>query len=61
MGAAVSQLLWSRLQGNALKHGPATRAGVMITGGGYQGKTETVCEVAAAFEDQWLEPKLLVV
>jgi hypothetical protein len=55
MGVAVSRLLWSRLQGNALKHGPATRAGVMVTGGGYQGKTETVCEVAAAFEDQWLE------
>jgi hypothetical protein len=54
MGAAVSRLLWSRLQGNALKHSPATRAGVII-GGGYQGKTETVCEVAAAFEDQWLE------
>jgi hypothetical protein len=55
MGAAVSALLWSRLQGNALKHGPATRAGVMVTGAGYQGKTETVCDVAAAFEDQWLE------
>ena len=27
----------------------------MITGGGYQGKTETACEVAAAFEDQWLD------
>jgi hypothetical protein len=26
----------------------------MISGGGYQGKTETACEVAAAFEDQWL-------
>jgi hypothetical protein len=28
---------------------------VMITGGGYQGKTETACEVAADFEDAWLE------
>jgi chloramphenicol 3-O-phosphotransferase len=27
----------------------------MINGGGYQGKTETACEVAAAFEDQWLD------
>jgi hypothetical protein len=27
----------------------------MITGGGYQGKTETACEVAADFEDAWLE------
>jgi hypothetical protein len=55
MGAAVSQAMWSRLQSNALKHHPTTRAGLMITGGGYQGKTETACEVAAAFEDQWLD------
>jgi hypothetical protein len=27
----------------------------MITGGGYQGKTETACEIAAAFEDAWLD------
>ncbi len=27
----------------------------MISGGGYQGKTETTCEVAASFEDQWLD------
>lgn len=27
----------------------------MITSGGYQGKTETACEVAAAFEEQWLD------
>ncbi|WP_251054052.1 TniB family NTP-binding protein [Streptomyces sp. ISL-66] len=25
----------------------------MVSGGGYQGKTETVCEIAAAFEDSW--------
>lgn len=55
MGAAVSRVMWSRLQNNALKHQPTTRAGLMITGGGYQGKTETACEVAAAFEDQWLD------
>jgi hypothetical protein len=55
MGTAVSQLMWSRLQNNALKHNPTTRAGLMISGGGYQGKTETACEVAAAFEDQWLD------
>lgn len=54
MSAAVSRIMWSRLQTNALKHKPATRAGLMISGGGYQGKTETACEVAAAFEDQWL-------
>lgn len=54
MSAAVSRVLWSRLQNNALKRKPTTRAGLMINGGGYQGKTETACEVAAAFEDQWL-------
>ncbi len=54
MSAAVSRIMGSRIQTNALKHKPTTRAGLMINGGGYQGKTETACEVAAAFEDQWL-------
>jgi len=55
MSTAVARLMRSRLQTNALKHKPTTRAGLMITGGGYQGKTETACEVAAAFEDAWLD------
>jgi len=55
MSQAVTRLLHGRLITNALKHKPTTRAGVMITGGGYQGKTETACEIAAAFEDSWLE------
>jgi hypothetical protein len=55
MSLAVTRLMRSRLQTNALKHKPTTRAGLMITGGGYQGKTETVCEIAAAFEDAWLD------
>jgi chloramphenicol 3-O-phosphotransferase len=54
MSAAVSRLMWSRIQNNALKQKPTTRAGIMINGAGYQGKTETACEVAAAFEEQWL-------
>jgi hypothetical protein len=54
MSMAVTRLMRSRLQTNALKHKPTTRPGLMITGGGYQGKTETACEVAAAFEDAWL-------
>ena len=54
MSAAVCRVMWSRVQNNALKHKPTTRAGLMINGGGYQGKTETACEVAAAFEEQWL-------
>jgi hypothetical protein len=55
MSHAVTRVLRGRIESNALKHKPSTRAGVMITGGGYQGKTETACEVAAGFEDAWLE------
>jgi chloramphenicol 3-O-phosphotransferase len=55
MSRAVGKLMRSRLQTNALKHKPTTRPGLMITGGGYQGKTETACEIAAAFEDAWLD------
>jgi hypothetical protein len=55
MSTVVGRLMRSRLQTNALKHRPTTRARLMITGGGYQGKTETACEVAAAFEDAWLD------
>lgn len=53
MSRAVDRLLSARIRQNAFKTRPATRAGVMISGGGYQGKTETVCEIAAAFEDSW--------
>ena len=55
MSQAVTKVLRGRIESNALKHKPSTRAGVMITGGGYQGKTETACEIAADFEDAWLE------
>ena len=55
MSQAVTRLLRGRIETNALKHKPSTRAGVMITGGGYQGKTETACEIAADFEDDWLD------
>src|SRR6266516_4439849 len=55
MSHDMTRLLRGRIETNALKRKPSTRAGVMITGGGYQGKTETACEVAAGFEDAWLE------
>lgn len=55
MSQAVAKLMRGRIETNALKHKPTTRAGLMVTGGGYQGKTETACEVAAAFEDAWLQ------
>ncbi|GAA3508906.1 hypothetical protein FHR32_000254 [Streptosporangium album] len=53
MSLKVTTIMRSRIQSNALKTKPTTRAGLMINGGGYQGKTETVCEAAAAFEDFW--------
>lgn len=55
MSQAVAKLMRGRIESNALKGKPTTRAGIMVTGGGYQGKTETACEIAAAFEDRWLE------
>ncbi|MFB0619460.1 hypothetical protein [Streptomyces sp. AGS-58] len=55
MSRAVGKLLTSRIETNALKRRPTTRAGVMVTGGGYQGKTESVCEIIATFEDRWRE------
>lgn len=55
MTKSVTKLLHGRIMTNALKRKPTTRAGVMVTGGGYQGKTETICEIAATFEDSWLE------
>ncbi|MYV60251.1 hypothetical protein GTW37_12715, partial [Streptomyces sp. SID4931] len=53
MTKSVTKLLHGRIMTNALKRKPTTRAGVMVTGGGYQGKTETICEIAATFEDSW--------
>lgn len=53
MSSRVTALMRSRIQNNALNFTPGTRDGLMITGGGYQGKTETACETAAAFEDFW--------
>jgi chloramphenicol 3-O-phosphotransferase len=55
MSEAVAKLMRSRIQSNALKHNPTTLAGLMINGGGYQGKTATACEAAAAFEEFWLD------
>jgi hypothetical protein len=53
MSAKVSGLMRQRLQNNALKFMPGTLDGLMINGGGFQGKTETACEAAAVFEESW--------
>src|SRR5258708_26812940 len=55
MSQAVTRLLRGRIETNALKHKPATRAGVMITGGGDQGNTETPRQVTADCEDASLD------
>ncbi|WP_433548494.1 TniB family NTP-binding protein [Streptomyces sp. CA-294286] len=54
MSLAVTKLLRGRVQSNAVKRKPTTLSGLMITGGGYQGKTETACECLATFEEDWL-------
>jgi hypothetical protein len=53
MSRKVSDLMKGRLQNNAVKFAPGTRDGLMISGGGFQGKTETACQAAAEFEDLW--------
>ncbi|MGH3420763.1 MAG: AAA family ATPase, partial [Streptosporangiaceae bacterium] len=54
MSAYVSRKMRSLIESNAFCHGPDTRPGLMVNGGGCQGKTETVCEALACFEDEWL-------
>jgi AAA domain len=53
MSMKVSALMRGRLQNNAVKFMPGTRDGLMINGGGFQGKTETACSAAVSFEDLW--------
>ncbi|GGZ58040.1 hypothetical protein GCM10010387_59890 [Streptomyces inusitatus] len=53
MSARITKLMRSRLRNNALNFEPGTRDGLMISGGGYLGKTETACAAAAGFEDVW--------
>ncbi|MGW1711022.1 ATP-binding protein [Streptomyces sp. NPDC002206] len=55
MSLVISDLMQTRLLNNAMKRKPTTRPGIMINGGGNQGKTETAAEAAAAFEDLWLD------
>jgi hypothetical protein len=53
MSRKVSDLMRGRLQNNAVKFTPGTRDGLMISGDGFHGKTETACQAAAEFEDLW--------
>ncbi|WP_395298011.1 AAA family ATPase [Kitasatospora hibisci] len=54
MSEAVAWLVRARIEDGAFSHKSGTRTGVMVNGGGAQGKTETVCEALAGFEDEWL-------
>jgi hypothetical protein len=54
MSAWVSRKMRSLIETSAFCQGPDTRPGLMVSGGGCQGKTETVCEALACFEDEWL-------
>ncbi|MGH3293715.1 MAG: AAA family ATPase [Trebonia sp.] len=54
MSIRVSEEVRSLVEVNAFCHGPDTRPGLMVNGGACQGKTETVCEALASFEDEWL-------
>ncbi|MFG2845363.1 AAA family ATPase [Kitasatospora sp. NPDC048296] len=50
MAKRVASLVDRRIRGNAMRLTSATWPGVMVFGLGYQGKTETVCDIAAEFE-----------
>jgi hypothetical protein len=53
MSARVARVVQRRLQNNALKWNPGTKDGVMVSGGGKQGKTETICDALVTFEELW--------
>ncbi|MGH3421848.1 MAG: AAA family ATPase, partial [Streptosporangiaceae bacterium] len=55
MSIRVSKEVRSLVEVNAWCKGPDTRPGLMVNGGACQGKTETVCEALACFEDDWLD------
>lgn len=55
MTTKLGRIFTERVEMNSVKHAPSTRSGLMVNGGGFQGKTEAVCELAADFADFWLE------
>lgn len=55
MSDAVGWLVKARIEDGAYSHKAGIRTGVMVNGGGAQGKTETVCAALAAFVEAWLE------
>ena len=53
MTSAVARLLHARIWNNASNTVSTTLPGWIVNGGGFQGKTETVCSAVAKFEDEW--------
>jgi len=54
MTLAITEAVNSRLLVGVMGPAERTRAGVMLSGAGSQGKTETICKILAAWEDRWL-------
>ncbi|MDX3486622.1 AAA family ATPase [Streptomyces sp. ID05-18] len=54
MSERVARAVLARVEDGAFSHKAGTRGGVMVNGDGAQGKTETVCEALAIFEETWL-------
>lgn len=53
MTSEVARHLLAQIRCNARKKYATTLPGWIVNGGGFQGKTETVCAAAATFEDEW--------
>lgn len=54
MSERVADAVLARVEDGAFSHKACTRGGIMVNGDGAQGKTETVCEALAVFEETWM-------
>ncbi|MFD7601793.1 AAA family ATPase [Streptomyces mirabilis] len=54
MSERVAHAVLARVEDGAFSHKACTRGGIMVNGDGAQGKTETVCEALAVFEETWM-------
>ncbi|MEU6956942.1 AAA family ATPase [Streptomyces sp. NPDC045714] len=54
MSEHVAHAVLARVEDGAFSHKAGTRGGIMVNGDGAQGKTETVCEALAGFQEEWL-------
>ncbi|MGW6401257.1 AAA family ATPase [Streptomyces sp. NPDC055134] len=54
MSERVAHAVLARVEDGAFSHKAGTRGGIMVNGDGAQGKTETICEALAIFQEDWL-------